>query len=213
MIQSNIKTAFTISFLLHLGIFAAFSIKSQNAVYISIPVEMFYYSTPVPRESTQAQPAAPEAKKEKKQELVIPKKHKTADKIPAKKEKIEQEKPKVQETQAAPAQKSISPLVPSSQITLDTAKFPYTYYTSMIVKKISRNWQWSVDFGQLKAVVYFKIQKDGSVSALSIKDSSGDSAFDQQAMRAVEIAAPFPPLPAGYTENDLGVYFEFSFKE
>ena len=210
--QSDLKIAFTISFLVHLGIFIAFSIKSHNAVYISIPVEMFYYNTPVPRENVLPQPAAPEVKKEKKDELVIPKKHKTAEKTPVKKEE-KKEQPKAPETQSAPAQKTVSPLIPSGQITLDTAKFPYTYYTSMVVKKISRNWQWSVDFGQLKAVVYFKIQKDGNVTALSVKNSSGDSLFDQQAVRAVEIAAPFPPLPAGYNENDLGVFFEFSFKE
>ena len=104
-------------------------------------------------------------------------------------------------------------LVPSGQISLDSAKFPYSYYTSMLVKKISRNWQWAVEFGRLKSVVYFKIQKDGTLSDVAIKETSGDALFDQQALRAIQLCDPFPPLPDEYPENNLGVFFEFSFKE
>ncbi|MFC1501240.1 energy transducer TonB [Elusimicrobiota bacterium] len=100
-----------------------------------------------------------------------------------------------------------------SSITLDVKDFPYAYYTNTIVKKISQSWTWSDTFGNLKTLVFFRIQNDGSLSEISVNKPSGDGYFDQQALRAVTLASPFPPLPAGYKENSLGVYFEFFYSE
>jgi protein TonB len=174
----------------------------------------------------QPQPAK-EIIKPKEKEIVVPKK-KIKEKEPApKKEAVKQpEEVKPQPVpahpapaQAAPAQSqtqtknTVAPTGYSGSISVDTAKFPYAYYTNQIVRKINRYWQWSNEFGKLKTVVFFKISRDGSVNSETIKDSSGDSLFDDQALRAVTMASPFPPLPDGYPDNDLGVYFEFTFKE
>jgi protein TonB len=48
--------------------------------------------------------------------------------------------------------------------------------------------------GQVR--VEFTIRADGSVEGLRIAVSSGRSLLDQQAVRAVQAAAPFPPPPA-----------------
>jgi TonB family C-terminal domain len=96
---------------------------------------------------------------------------------------------------------------------VDAARFPFTYYTNQVVKKIGRNWQWSTEFGDLKTVVRFRILRSGEVSAVDIDKSSGDRVFDEQAVRAVKLASPFPPLPDGYEGDDLGVYFEFRYHE
>ena len=61
--------------------------------------------------------------------------------------------------------------------------------------------------------MFFRIAKDGNILDETVKDTSGDRLFDEQAMRAVKMAGPFPPLPDGYTDNDLGVYFEFTYRE
>jgi TonB family protein len=65
----------------------------------------------------------------------------------------------------------------------------------------------------MKAVIYFKIQKDGRITDIAVKTSSGEQLFDQQAVRAVSLADPLAPLPDGYSDTDLGVYFEFQFRE
>ncbi len=96
----------------------------------------------------------------------------------------------------------------SKGIMLENKNFKYSYYTGAILKKIRRYWQDS-NINVLRTVVYFKIEKNGTVSKLKIFKSSKNSAFDKNALRAVELASPFPPLPDGYTENNLGVYFEF----
>ncbi len=91
---------------------------------------------------------------------------------------------------------------------LENKNFRYSYYTSAILKKIRRYWQDS-NINVLRTVVYFRIEKDGTVSKLKISKSSKNDVFDKNALRAIELASPFPPLPDGYTENNLGVYFEF----
>lgn len=96
----------------------------------------------------------------------------------------------------------------SKGIMLENKNFRYSYYTSAILKKIRRYWQDS-NINVLRTVVYFRIEKDGSVSKLKISKSSKNDTFDKNALRAIELASPFPPLPDGYTENNLGVYFEF----
>src|SRR3989339_436027 len=100
---------------------------------------------------------------------------------------------------------------PGSPISVGSARFPYSYYTNLVARKIEKNWQWANAFGRMKAVVFFRILRDGSITALAIKTSSGDDTFDQQALRSVELAGPFPPLPSGYSEDELGIYFEFAF--
>ena len=47
---------------------------------------------------------------------------------------------------------------------------------------------------------------------IKIKESSSDANFDLNAMKAIELASPFAPLPVSYEDNYLGVYFEFKFK-
>ncbi|MEA5001442.1 MAG: energy transducer TonB [Endomicrobiaceae bacterium] len=131
-------------------------------------------------------------------------KAKVKEKEPAKEEKVLKEEKASNKTAGMGS--------PNKGIMIENADFKYSYYTSQIVKKISRNWQWSTVDSSYRALVYFKILKDGTVSSCIIKESSGDESFDQNALRAVELASPFAPLPDAYKEDSLGVYFEFKFR-
>lgn len=91
--------------------------------------------------------------------------------------------------------------------------FPYPYYTARIVNEILKR------FAQqriaLTAEVRFVIHRDGSVDPASIRlvTSSGNYAFDTQAMGAVESAAnakAFGGLPNGYSDDILPITFRFS---
>jgi protein TonB len=57
----------------------------------------------------------------------------------------------------------------------------------------------------VRAIIGFRIQKDGSISELRVAESSGYNAFDLAALRAVQNASPFPPLPRAYRHDSLGV--------
>ena len=202
----DIRFAITLSLVAHLGLFALTTMHNKKILYVTMPVELFFYNAPAP--------VAPPVAVPKEEEIVIPKKVIEKKKEPPKKEEPKKTESVPKESPATePLPAHTRPLVPSTQISLDTARFPYAYYTGMIVKKISRQWQWSVEFGSLRSVVYFVIKKDGTLAQCGVSTPSGDRLFDQQAERSVQLAAPFPPLPTGYEEDTLGVYFEFSFKE
>jgi TonB family protein len=63
----------------------------------------------------------------------------------------------------------------------------------------------------VRAVVYFRIARNGRVDALRVEETSGYEFFDRSAVRAVQLGDPMPPLPVGFTGGDLGVHFGFEF--
>ena len=98
-----------------------------------------------------------------------------------------------------------------SQIGL--ANFPFSYYIQSIQDKISSNWFKSlVDpgvGGNLQVTIFFKIHRDGRYSDLKVVESSNVRPFDLSALRAIQTAASFPPLPNEYEEEYLGIYITF----
>jgi TonB family protein len=94
-------------------------------------------------------------------------------------------------------------------LSFENKNFKFSYYASQIVGKIKRYWNWSLNYSQLRSVIYFKIHKDGSVSDILVKKSSKNSEYDKFAADTIIRASPFPELPQGYPEDFLGVYFEF----
>lgn len=83
--------------------------------------------------------------------------------------------------------------------------FTYGYYLDRLLSLIDANWQRPPVGDGVKAVVFFRIAKDGSVGELDIAQSSGLNGYDLAALRAVQNAAPFPRLPASYRHSSLGV--------
>ena len=89
---------------------------------------------------------------------------------------------------------------------VEDPNFTYGYYLDLIVGRISANWTRPMVGGDIKdARVHFRIEKDGTVKNLSLRQSSGDESFDQSALRAVEASSPLPPLPKGYKRDFLGI--------
>jgi TonB family protein len=67
------------------------------------------------------------------------------------------------------------------------------------------------DIQSTRVVLHFKIDHDGSLSNLRIDHSSGLAIADQAALKAVESAAPFRPLPAGApTGVDINFTFDYN---
>ncbi len=99
----------------------------------------------------------------------------------------------------------------SAQIGL--SNFPYTYYLQTIHGKIAGNWYTSQVSpgitGDFHTTVYFKIFRNGEISALEIREPSGIRSLDLSAQRAIQSSAPFPPLPHDYEGDFLGIYLIF----
>lgn len=94
-------------------------------------------------------------------------------------------------------------------------EFPYPDYLNTIVREVIHQFQTTQTRLTLTADVSFMIRRDGSVDPNLIKlvKSSGNYAFDQQALGAVEAAGNakrFGPLPPGFREDILPVVFRFT---
>lgn len=95
--------------------------------------------------------------------------------------------------------------------------FPYAYYIEAIRSKISSSWYSALVSpgvrGKLVAGVYFKILRNGKIQDLELETKSGNTTLDLSALRAIENAAPFPPLPQDYPDTALVVHFEFEWEK
>jgi protein TonB len=105
----------------------------------------------------------------------------------------------------------------ADETALDTPglEFPYPEYLRNVVREVIHQFQTSQTRLTLSADVRFMIRRDGSVdpNSISLAKSSGNYAFDQQALGAVEAAGNakrFGPLPAGFREDILPVVFRFT---
>jgi TonB family protein len=198
----RIRIAFLCSCLIHIFLLTGVRIiPKSKPIIISLPVELI--SLPAPEKKIEEKIVVPQ--QVKKEEIVLPKKQKKIVKQVEKKETEE----KKQDEQKVASQPTTLP-----SLSLETAKFPFSYYVNQIRKKIVENWLWSQNYpGELKTVVYFKILRSGEISELKIKESSNNKLYDNICLRAVELAKPFPPLPQGFNEDYLGVFFEFKYKE
>jgi TonB family protein len=93
----------------------------------------------------------------------------------------------------------------------DTNDFKYPYYTSQIRRKVAAQWRWAKSYGGLRVLLYFKINRDGSVGDILVKESSRNEDYDKNALYTIRRASPFSDLPEGYEAESLGVFFEFKY--
>lgn len=88
--------------------------------------------------------------------------------------------------------------------------FPYAWYVNVLRVKLWEEWsRWVPPGSRQSCLVSFVIQRTGVVAQTELERASGDSLFDQGALRAVQAAAPFPPLPEGFKDPSLSVHVEF----
>ena len=97
-------------------------------------------------------------------------------------------------------------------VTLNVSDFPFAWYLSAVQRKITERWEGRALQGR-QPVVVFEIARDGQVSNVTIKDSSGNRYYDHTAMRAIADAAPFPRLPDEFPGSVLRIHLGFNFAQ
>ncbi len=202
--NTRLKISFLASCLLHFFLFIGIKILPKSKpIVVSFPVELLTLPSFEEQQKDTLTQSLP-----RKEDIVIPKKVQKPKKQQKQQEKTEEKKQLQEET------KTTSQPIALPSLSLETAKFPFSYYVNIIRKKIVENWMWSQNYpGELKTVVYFKILRSGDIEDLKIKESSSNKLYDNLCLRAVELAKPFPPLPEGFKEDYLGVFFEFKYRE
>ncbi|MCL2845981.1 MAG: TonB C-terminal domain-containing protein [Chitinivibrionia bacterium] len=93
----------------------------------------------------------------------------------------------------------------AQNISLTVAEpFPFQWYLDQLQARIRQRWRPGPN-ERGEVVVQFTIGRNGSLSNLTMVNSSGRPIMDRQAMQAVQMAAPFAPLPAGFGGQSLTV--------
>ncbi len=101
-------------------------------------------------------------------------------------------------------------------VAVDARNFEFTYYLVLVRNRIAGNWAPPAGLAtggqRVRAVVYFRISRDGEVTGTRMESVSGLEFFDRSALRAVVISNPLPPLPLGFAGTELGVHFGFEWE-
>ena len=139
---------------------------------------------------------------------------------PPKKKKKKPEKPREDEPPPRPAATLPSATVGSAglkgDVSVDAQNFEFTYYLVAVRNRIAANWTPPAGLAtggrRVRAVVYFRIGRDGGISGVNMESTSALEFFDRSALRAVTISDPLPPLPFGFGGGELGVHFGFEWE-
>ncbi len=88
-------------------------------------------------------------------------------------------------------------------------------YADLVVQRVTDKWQTNGLAGQSLplVVVTFDILRNGTVKNAQIVQRSGNTTLDYSALRAVNDAAPFPPLPSNYSGSSTSVELRFQLQK
>lgn len=101
---------------------------------------------------------------------------------------------------------------PNGRPGIDAIKEPdFGPYMRDLQQRIKRNWEPPKGEESRRVVILFTISKDGRLLSKRITKSSGLASADKAAMSAVELSAPFKPLPAEYKESSVDIQFTFDY--
>ena len=77
--------------------------------------------------------------------------------------------------------------------------------------RIKRNWNPPKGDQSKRVILLFTIGRDGRLLSIKTVKSSGQPLSDVAAKTAVELTAPFKPLPPEYKGNSIDIEFRFDY--
>ena len=101
---------------------------------------------------------------------------------------------------------------PSGPPGIDAIKSPdWGPYMRELERRIKRNWNPPKGDASKRVVVLFKIGRDGRLLSIRVGKSSGSVANDEAAKAAIELTAPFKPLPPEFKGSSIDIEFTFDY--
>src|SRR4029079_11436827 len=95
--------------------------------------------------------------------------------------------------------------------TLDVSNFCCPDYVAQMVEQIRMNWDGRAEVAGL-VIVKYTIQRDGTITDATVEKTSGYTALDISALRAVMNTRKLLPLPAAFPDQKLGVHLNFDYR-
>lgn len=106
--------------------------------------------------------------------------------------------------------------VEGDPIPLDTPEPKYQDYFNKIRERIKANWIYPRQAGDRgiegELLIEFHIAKDGRLSYIELRHSSGTTILDDAALTAVKLAQPFPPVPDDIAKQTLAINGQFKYQ-
>lgn len=97
----------------------------------------------------------------------------------------------------------------SSVVSLNTRDPIYVSYFTKIKQSIEQNWEYpevALRYGlHGRLLLQFTIDASGILDQLRLIRSSGSQVLDEEALRAIKAAAPFPPIPSWIEQIPLTI--------
>jgi protein TonB len=106
--------------------------------------------------------------------------------------------------------------VTQDTISLDTKDKRYVSYTGLIKQKIMHHWQYPLQAKQYliegNLLALFSLTKDGAMVQIRIIRGSGHEILDEEVVRAITSAAPFPAFPSSIRVHRLNIQAHFDYR-
>ena len=83
-------------------------------------------------------------------------------------------------------------------------------YLGQMISLIHRNWQQRQP-GTGRPVVRYVIQRDGTLTEITLRQPSGNAGLDFEAQRAVMLTRAIPPLPPCYPHPTYAMNLTFEY--
>ncbi len=118
----------------------------------------------------------------------------------------------LEQKETAAGQSKDSPAASTSPIAAAANSSQLNEYSRHVWSKVKRNWSLPAALmpkNNVEAVIEVRIAKSGAVEHIGFEKRSGNSYFDESALRAVKKSTPFPPL-GGWTSGrtvEIGIRF------
>ena len=101
---------------------------------------------------------------------------------------------------------------PNGRPGIDAIREPdFGPYMKELQRRIKTNWDPPKGDQSKRVVLLFKIAKDGKLLDCSVLKSSGLPSADKAAIHAVQVTAPFRPLPAEFKGPSIDIQFTFDY--
>jgi TonB family protein len=108
------------------------------------------------------------------------------------------------------------PAAAEDTISLDTRDAKYVPYAKIVRARLLQNWDYPASARENliegKLLVLFTLTKEGQLADFRILEPSGARILDEEALRTIRAAAPFPPFPASLGLSKLHIKARFEYQ-
>lgn len=107
-------------------------------------------------------------------------------------------------------------VLPQAQVQMSVPQDPIlSFWAARVKKMVDQRWNppAGIDVsGQVKAVVTFRVARDGVIVSAEITKTSGSSSLDEQALMTIKRLEKVPPIPENFPNDELEVGCEFPYQ-